>query len=217
MNIDHNFEVMIQQADVSRLGANAATKGVIKATDGCIPIFHKRDSLDERASEEQGRPIYRSEDWLEIISPGSKDRPLRPASPADKVKYAEQWESYKRGDAREIADGTPITEWQGIPRARAMELRALGIYTVEQLAQAPDTALARIGMESRALQNAARKFVSDETDLSLERKLRAEADARAAEQQATIEELTRRLAALEAGNAANRTADSTSGRARGRD
>ncbi len=195
MEID--FEDMIQRADQGGEAERVQKRGTIKATDGVIPIFHQREIADEPASAREGRPIYRVEDWIEIICPGSRDRVLRPVLKKDKERFAEQWESYKRGDHHQVTDGTPITQWQGVSRQRAAELRASGIYTVEQLADATDNTLQRLGMDARKLQEAARKFVAGTAEATAERKRREEVEGMMRDQNRIIEQLEARLAELE--------------------
>jgi hypothetical protein len=173
-------------------------RGNIRVTDGVIPIFYAFEVLDERASEEAGRPIFRTEDWIEIIVPASRDKVRVPVQKRHKERFPEQWESYKRGDSREVADGTPITEWQGIPRRQAMELRAMSFYTVEQLAQATEQQITKIGAGSRQLVEAAKAFIEGRKAFEQERTLRAEIESKYAESVASVDELRAELNRLKA-------------------
>lgn len=205
--MDLSFEDAINAAETATLPERAQRKGTIKATDGVIPIFHTREVEDVPATEREGRPIFRVEDWIEIICPGSRDRVLRPVTQRDKDRFPEQWESFKRGDAH-TASGTPVGQWQGVSRQRAAELRAIGLYTVEQLAEAGDHVLQRLGMDARTLRDQAQKFVAGATEANAERKRREEVEAMMRDQNAIIEKLEARLAELEGvKNGADTTAD----------
>jgi hypothetical protein len=190
-----DFSDSIAAANRER-SARTETRGSIRVTDGVIPVFYTKEIQDMAASEAAGRPIYRSEPWIEIIVPGSRDKVTMPVRPDHKARFPEQWESFERGDAHQIADGTPIVEWQAIPRTRAMELRAQGFFTVEQLADAGDNQLQRAGGDARRLQEQAKAFVSGQRELDRERELRAEIEAKFADMVARNEELARRVADL---------------------
>lgn len=216
-----DFTAAIENADRARDGLKSTARGNIRPTNGVIPIFHTRETLDKRATEAAGRPVYRLEDWLEVIIPGSRDRPVAPVKAEDKLTYAEAWESYKAGDAREIAGGVPITEWQAITRTRAAELRALGFYTVELVAAASDTQRQKIGADGRALVDMAKAFLENHSEIERERKLRAEIESKFAEAVAALTETQARVAELErklsgADDDVHGATDGASRRARGR-
>lgn len=194
-------------------------RGAIRVTDGVVPIFFAKEIEDAAASEQAGRPIFKAVDWIEIIVPGSRDRVSCPVRIEHQKRFPEQWESYKRQEARTVADGTPITEWQGIPRTRAMELRALGFYTVEQLAEAPENQLAKAGGDARRLQEQAAAFIRSNSELEGERRLRSELEAKFSELVALNQELSGQLTELRRkvdGDVTDDQAGGAGGRTRGR-
>ena len=176
--------------------ATTNARGNIRVTDGVIPVFFSKEREDTAASEEAGRPIYKSEPWIEIIVPGSRDRVSCPVRIEHQRRFPEQWESYKRNEERVVADGTPITEWQGIARTRALELRAIGFYTVEQLANAGENQLAKAGADARRVQEQAQAFIAAQGALESERRIRADVEAKFAEQVAKTAELSAQVAEL---------------------
>lgn len=176
--------------------ATAGARGNIRATDGVIPVFFSKEIEDSAATQEAGRPIFKSVDWIEIIVPGSRDRVSCPVRIEHRNRFPEQWDSYKRNEDRVVADGTPITEWQGIARTRAMELRAQGFYTVEQFASAPENQIAKTGQDGRRLQEQAKAFLDGQQELASERRIRAELESKFAEQVAKTAELASQVAEL---------------------
>jgi hypothetical protein len=200
--------------------ATSNARGNIRVTDGVIPVFFSKDAEDVAASEEAGRPIYKAEPWIEIIVPGSRDRISCPVRVEHQKRFPEQWESYKRNEDRVVADGTPITEWQGIARTRALELRALGFYTVEQLADAGENQLAKAGADARRVQEQAQAFIATNGALESERRIRADVEAKFAEQVAKTAELAAQVAELMRklgdDDGADNPAGGASGRTRGR-
>jgi hypothetical protein len=199
--------------------AKPTARGAIRVTDGVVPIFFAKEIEDAAASEQAGRPIYKAVDWIEIIVPGSRDRVSCPVRKEHRERFPEQWESYKRQEARTVADGTPITEWQGIPRTRALELRALGFYTVEQLAAAPENQLQKAGQDARRIQEQAQAFIKSNSDLEGERRLRGELEAKFSELVALNQELATQLTELRRkvdGDVTDDTAGGAGGRTRSR-
>lgn len=191
-----DFSDSIAGAQRERSAKGTEIRGTIRVTDGVIPVFFKRDTEDAAASEAAGRPIYRSEDWIEIIVPGSRDKTCVPVRKEHKQRFPAQWESYQAGDAHEVSGGTPILEWQGIARTRAQEMRAQGFYTVEQVAEANDNQLAKMGGDARRIQAQAKAFVEGQRELDRERALRAEIEAKFADMVARNEELLRQTTEL---------------------
>lgn len=188
-----DFTDSIAGAERDRMARDAPGRGNIQVTDGVIPMFFAKERLDQNASFAAGRPIYVSDDWIEIIVPGSRDKPTSPVRIDHQKRFPQQWESYKSGDARNVAGGTPITEWQAVARTRAAELKAQGFYTVEQLAAASDTQRQKIGADARFLVDQASAFIAGRNELDSERRLRAEMETKYAEQVAAMADMQRTL------------------------
>lgn len=101
--------------------------------------FEIRPLLDQGASEEQGRPIYRDREYISIRAPGSPDEVCRPASQRDINRFPKHYQAFKNrvGDG-EYLDGTPLAEWPAVNRSQVEELAFFGVKTVEQLAAMSD-------------------------------------------------------------------------------
>ena len=118
----------------------------------------------EFESEKQGRPIFKDVPHIHILFPGDKSREIkRPVrltqeeagnAPPDPVRFPRQWAAFQN-QQEQTHDGTPIEEWAPIGKAQAFELKALRIYTVEQLANVPDASLHAVGMGGRELRDKA--------------------------------------------------------------
>lgn len=93
---------------------------------------------DPIASAESGRPIYRDEEFIKIVTPGDRnnivDRPIRPM---DKVRFANQYNHYKLHGTTAVV-GTVLDEWPLVSKAMCETLKAAGFHTVEQVAEARD-------------------------------------------------------------------------------
>ena len=82
-------------------------------------------------------------------------------------KWVKQWddayEAWKNGEEIPL-DGTPIKEWSAISPAQIKNLIAIGILTVEDLAQANDQGISRIGMGAQELKRKAQNWLSAAND-----------------------------------------------------
>lgn len=114
-------------------------------------------------SEKEGRAIYKSTPFISIIIPGDKTkRPYRPATEEDKRRFPQQWAAYAAG-SKAIADGTPITEWNYLSKSQALELKHIGFYTVELLANASDTQISGL-VSGNLLREQAKTFIASTKD-----------------------------------------------------
>lgn len=92
-------------------------------------------------SEKAGRAIYKQTPFISIIYPGDKTKKTyRPATEQDKLRFAPQWQAYEKGGVA-VANGTPIEQWTYLSKSQALELKYLGFWTVDLLANASDTQL----------------------------------------------------------------------------
>jgi hypothetical protein len=163
-----------------------------------VALFKHYAVENEAKSRAAGRPIYDDVEYVEIRAPGSKDVKVFPATTisADSIRtdpytgavkqitYAErfhrQYRQFKE-HAAQTKSGTPLAGVAFLTEARKAEMRALNVYTVEQLAQIDGQELKNLGMGGRDLKNAAQAYIDDALrnvpNLELQAKLEA-AEAR---------------------------------------
>ncbi len=72
-------------------------------------------------------------DYIKIKAPGVRDFMSRAATDEDKAEYSEEYEAYQRGQFREEEGNTPLTLLPSHKTAFAMELKAMGIESIEVL------------------------------------------------------------------------------------
>lgn len=123
-------------------------------------IFYKRAVHNEIKSAHAGTPIYEDMDYVRIQQPGETTQVVdRPAQIGDKRRWPQQWQAYAAGKDQ-VADGTPLgLLFPRHPSAVAM-LQAIGIMTVQHLANASATAIAAIGMNGQDYVNYAQKYLN---------------------------------------------------------
>jgi hypothetical protein len=149
----------------------------LRHTDAALTVvFKSKPRKNEIKSAAEGRPIFDDEEICEIRIPGSPEVRHFPALAisADKWEtdpftgeqtqrtYAErfrmQYQQFKQQQTQTIS-GTPLDELLAITEARRAELRALNIYTVEQLASLDGQPLKNIGPYGRELKNKAQDYI----------------------------------------------------------
>jgi hypothetical protein len=124
-------------------------------------IFYKRAVHNPMRSAQEGRPIYVDEDFVIIQQPGEANlqKVDRPVKQEDIQRWPAQWQAYAAGKDQ-VAEGTPLgLLFPRHPSAIAM-LQALGIVTVEHLANASATAISAIGMHGQDYVNYAQKYIN---------------------------------------------------------
>jgi hypothetical protein len=145
------------------------------------PRFFIDSVQDMVASENQGRPIFRDEERVEIIMPGNPHtRPVARVTEEHKQRWPREYAAFKAG-IEVSPDGTPLEEWSILKRSQVLELKALGFKTVEHVRDMDDHAIQRIGMGGRNLKQAADAFLDDANRVALTSKLAAENDRKDAE------------------------------------
>jgi len=121
-------------------------------------LIHPR--LNTAKTKKEGRPIYDDVPYVRIMAAGDKDNiVMRPVRDSDKMRFPQQWAQFQNKE-EQVQEGTPLTEWAGISRSQAEELKAMGIRTVEALAQCPDTAIQRI-MGGNGMKQKAKAYMED--------------------------------------------------------
>jgi hypothetical protein len=178
----------LEEADYSitdmALGRNAAQAG----DENLLVRFFLHPKQDHDKSEEEGRPVFKDAEYLEIITPGNKDNIIsRPASEIDRKRFPRHYAAFKARGDKIVMDGTPLAEWPGITRSLVEELKFSHIHTVEQLLAVSD-ADAQKFQGLNAIKDKARKFLDTAKGHS------AEVDALKAQNA----DLLARLEALEA-------------------
>lgn len=161
-------------------------------------------------SRDAGRPMYVDRDYVRISVVGSKDVFEAPANEQHKERFPVEWDAYQRKQARPLS-GTPITEWPAISPAQVRNLQSYNVMTVEDMANASDAALQKIGMGARELQQRARAFLEGATGgraKELEAQVSTQAETIKAQeetikqQNSLLTQLEQRIAAIEAGTRA---------------
>jgi hypothetical protein len=144
---------------VMQMAQNAA-QGQRFADDRVYAQFYLHAKKDEKASLEQGRPVFKEVPYIKIMVPGDKDNIVqRPVRDQDKQRFPRQWQAFQNNEDEPMV-GTPLTEWAFVNRSQVEELKYFGIRTIEDLANAPDSQIQKF-MGINALKEKAKIFLED--------------------------------------------------------
>src|SRR3990167_1945476 len=103
-----------------------------------IVYFYDREVQNQFKSEQESRPIFELVTFIKKIPPGDKLLEIdSKASKKDFLNYPEEYEKYQKKQTSHVS-GTSLDVWTQLTRSQVAELKALNIFTVEQLASLPD-------------------------------------------------------------------------------
>jgi hypothetical protein len=99
---------------------------------------------NDEATEREGRPIYVDTECIQIFN--SKDNIIdRPVRDSDRKRWPAAYGAWKQGgDGEPGATGTRLSHWPLMTRAQVEEFKFFKVYTVEQLADLPDSTVQKI-------------------------------------------------------------------------
>ncbi|MEC9266713.1 MAG: hypothetical protein VX464_11690 [Pseudomonadota bacterium] len=173
----------------------------------CYVEFEFRGIKNNDASIKAGHAVYEDRIFA-IITPAGGSLVVE--------KEAEVWisELHKRGDSNVMyyeralqafkdnaeapIEGTRIEDWPSLTPAQVKQIKAADVRTVEDLAQANEISINRIGIGARALQQKARAWLESADGQGKASEELAALRTRVADQQDTIENLQAKIARLEA-------------------
>ena len=119
------------------------------------PKWVRNNFLSKQNGKEEGE--YR--DFVMIICPGQpKSEVHREVKDQDKREYPNEWAAYKEGKEQRLS-GTPVELLPGLDKGRADSLKAIYVYTIEQLAEASEPAKRMIGMGANELVQRAQAYL----------------------------------------------------------
>jgi hypothetical protein len=163
--------------------------------------FELFPEIDQAASVEEGRPIYRDVDYVTIMVPGDKESVVhRKVWAKDLDRFPAQYQAYKNGQSQEAVSGTPLSMWPVVTKAQVLELGYFHVKTVEHLAELAD-AHAHKFMGINKLRQQARDWLAASKDTAHITKMNEELEKRDSQISALVEQnkkLNERLEALEA-------------------
>lgn len=122
--------------------------------------FYKHAELNSFATKEQGRKIFDEHVYVRILMPANRLNVIeRRATDDDRARFRPQFVAFVRtGEVLQL--GTPIDQLPTISTSQALELKALKVDTVEQLAGMADTTVQLLGTGGQELKQRAIKYLT---------------------------------------------------------
>lgn len=159
--------------------------------------FFEKPVPDKGATREEGRPMFKDVEFIEIRTPGNRDAVCRPAKQRDINRFPKHYQAYKDRVSTEHLEGTPLAEWPLMARSRVEELAFHNVKTVEQLAGMPDSNVAQF-MGMNVMKQKANEWLEQAKDSRASAELHEELEKRDNE----IDELKKAVQALTQAQAA---------------
>ena len=164
-------------------------------------FFHTVQVQNNFKTMTEKRPIFEEKIFLKKLVPGDStlvvDRPMREQDIDD---FPIEWARFEQKKEQKVS-GTPIEVWSAISETQKAEFKALHIFTIDQFAQLADSVGNKI-MGFNDLRDKARAFIAAAKDSAVFDKIRAETDAKLAQQEeemAQLRELVNQLTAKKSG------------------
>ena len=170
----------------------AFNSGQQAGDDQLLVKFYMHPKKMQQETEQQGRPIFKDTEYIEIRQPGDKDNVRkRPARTRDKDRFPEHYRKFKARESQ-VVEGTPLSEVPWLTRSQVEELKWMSITTVEHLAILSDANAQKVmgfSLLKKKAQSYMDKAQKDAKDADLEKKL--------AQRDEQIAALTKRLDEME--------------------
>lgn len=167
--------------DLVKKGANALDHQ-LKAQ------FYKHAEQNAFRSKAEGRKVYDEYVYIRILMPANRLSEIeRRATDDDKLRFPQQYAAFLKG-AEQLSSGTPLKELPTITPVQVMELKALKVDTIEQLAGMPDPVAQVLGTGGLDLKKRAQvylaRFTANDTLATQVQELQAQLNALMAERAA---------------------------------
>ncbi len=124
-----------------------------------LVVFYTEKVQNMFKSQAAGRPIFENQVYIRIQHPGENYNIIqRPATDDDKRRYAQRWSQFLNNQ-EQVPEGTPIDLLFPNNPAFAANLRAQGIYTIDQLSKLGGNAIDGLGRGGQNLVERAQKYM----------------------------------------------------------
>lgn len=123
--------------------------------------FYKHAELNSAKSKVENRKVFEDKVYVRILIPANRLNVIeREATQEDRLRFAKQFQAFvERGE--QLQNGSALDQLPFLTKAQILELRALKIETVEQLAGVPDTTVQLLGTGGMTLKQRAIQFLDE--------------------------------------------------------
>lgn len=186
---------------VAKLPPNAKNGTMASYGDDSTILANFDDEfvVNEYKTEMEGKPVYDHFIKISLEYPGNNLFNFHSRfTPEDgklgnkwTQRFPHQWGAFV-AQKEQVPNGTPIELWPPLDKKRVFELKAMKVFTVEQLAGLTDATGPNVGMDWRKMRDMANAFLNPEVgQVTISRLNRENQD-----QKTRIEVLERQISAL---------------------
>ena len=119
-------------------GTETRRQAKFAGDDKLFVRFYPRAVMNKVKSAEEGRPIFDQKDYITIMVPGDKNSVIdTQVDEGHMRRFASRYENYKKQNET-VEVGTPLEIVPWLTVNLVAELKAMGIHTVENLAELSD-------------------------------------------------------------------------------
>lgn len=156
---------MFADANITKIGENKYN--VSYGDDSGIYAEFFWDAIpDEEQTKLAGHPKFKNVEMIKILFPGDNTKRVirkvrkeaHAGTPSDPERFPRQWAAFE-AQQQQVQSGTPIEHWPPLDKAMVLTLKALNIFTVEQLAGISDANLKFMG--ARQLRDNAKAWLEE--------------------------------------------------------
>lgn len=128
-------------------------------------------------SQQEGRPVYESRDYVEIMQPGEPQSVWRgQVTEEHRQRFPRKWDAYQ-AKREQTQEGTPLpTLFPAEPHFVSV-MHDLKIFTVEQLAALTEHGISRLGLGGRDHVQRAQRLLEASKGMAGAHRMQAEIDA----------------------------------------
>ena len=130
------------------------------ARDAIQPRFHVEAVEDPIATAAAGHAKYRDEERVEFLIPGGLNQPVFRVTDEHRNRWPEAYKKFKDGQDW-TTNGTPLEMWPILKKSQVYELKAMNVFSIEQVSEMSDVALQRMPMYGHRLRDLARAYLDD--------------------------------------------------------
>ncbi len=100
--------------------------------------FETRPLHNKYLSDKEGRPIFQDEEYISIITPGSRDVFTTPLDDGYRQRFKKRYDAWKDNNNANKVEGTLLAELPWLTKSQIAELNYSNVFTIEQLASLSD-------------------------------------------------------------------------------
>jgi hypothetical protein len=137
--------------------------------------FSTFPEIDQAATAKEGRPIFKEAIYINVMVPGERDIVHRRAWEKDFERFPRQYSAFMNKQNQDLVSGTPLKIVPWLTLGQVKELEFFNCYTLEQLANMPDSQASKF-MQIQKLKQLAKDHLQAAKEAAPLTAMRAEMD-----------------------------------------